>query len=269
MKTLHLLALLTTAFFVTSSGAEPDKPAPTEAKEPMPANSFHEIAQQAHAKYAAAQEIWQRDLAEQTAKANPEFRELATVQRDLQLANIEQKKARFPYLLEHDPSRIVLTGGISKFANFEWTERDTQSLASTSPTYSQLQKKIEALEKQNGIQPDWPKFRTWFRETFSKSDEYKKLLDDFKAEQKEVEDLLGKYKPAQPASPADSGGKTSPKALLDLISQKPQDIKAVLLATSASTVEMKDGRKFFSDSHDLQKDLADAAKNAGIPFSWE
>ncbi|MGP8052443.1 MAG: hypothetical protein ACLQAH_01340 [Limisphaerales bacterium] len=159
------------------------------------ADSFHDIAIQARAKYAAAQESWQRGLAELTIRANPDFREIATVQRDLQVAYVEQSNARFRYLLEHDSSRIILTNGVSQFANFDWTDADTKALAKTDPAYVLLQERITTLEKKNDQESDWPKFRAWFRDTFSKSSDYKNLLADFQAKQKEVEDLLGRYKP--------------------------------------------------------------------------
>ena len=159
------------------------------------ADSFHDIAVHARAKYAAAQERWQRDLAELVKRANPNFEEIAFIQRDLQLAYVEQGNVRFRYLLDHDFHRIILINGVSQFSNFGWTDADSKALSVSAPTYVQLQKRIEVLKKKNDEESDWPKFREWFRDELSKSGDYKTLLSNFQAEQKAVEDLLGKYKP--------------------------------------------------------------------------
>lgn len=159
------------------------------------ADSFYDIATQARTKYAAAQEGWQRGLVELVMQISPNFQEIATVQRDLQLAYIEQNTVRFRYLLEHDSNRIILTNGVSQFVNFEWSDKDTKALIESNPKYVQLQKQIVELEKKNNQELDWPKFRTWFRDALSKSGDYKTLLSDLQTKRKEVEDTLGKYKP--------------------------------------------------------------------------
>ena len=163
--------------------------------DPADADSFHEIADQARVKYAAAQQKWQNGVCNLTARMNPAFREIAWAQRDLQLATIEERTARFRYLLAHDPHRIVLTNGIPQFANFEWTDSDAQALAESDPSYVALHSRVEAYEKRNNAQAGWQEFRAWCRETLSKSKEHKTLLSDFMAKQKEVEALLQQYKP--------------------------------------------------------------------------
>ena len=182
MKTKSLTPIILAVFFAIS---------PLSAS----ADSFHDIAIQARAKYAAAQESWQRGLAELVTRTDTNFQEIATIQRDLQLAYIEQSTARFRYLLKHDSQRIILTNGVSKFANFEWSDKDTKALTDSDPKYVQLQKRILELETKNDKEPDWPKIRVWFRDTLSKSGDYKTLLSAFQAQQKAVEDLLGGYKP--------------------------------------------------------------------------
>ena len=159
------------------------------------ADSFYDIATQARTKYAAAQESWQQGLLELVKQTSPKFQAIATVQRDLQLAYIEQNTARFRYLLEHDSHRIILTNGVSQFANFEWSDKDTKALIESDPKYVQLQKQILELEKKNNQEPDWPEFRAWVRDTLSKSGEYKALLSDHQAKRKAAEDIIEKYKP--------------------------------------------------------------------------
>ena len=182
MKATSLTPIILVVFFAISSLS-------------ASADSFHDIAIQARARYAAAQESWQRGLAKLVTRTDTNFQEIATIQRDLQLAYIEQSTARFRYLLEHDYQRIILTNGVSQFANFEWSDKDTKALAESDPKYVQLQKRILELKMKNDKEPDWPKFRVWFRDKLSKSGDYKTLFSDFQAQQKAVEDLLGGYKP--------------------------------------------------------------------------
>ncbi len=154
---------------------------------------FTDIAKKARAEYTVAQEEWQRSLAELVIRTHPEFAAVASAQRDLQLAYIELRTARFEYLLEHDPSRIVLTDGLSKFTNFEWSDHDTETLIEADPSYAALERKVSALRKKNDEQTDWPEFRKYFRNTLSKSNEYQDLLKEFVSRTKEVEVLLQSY----------------------------------------------------------------------------
>jgi hypothetical protein len=155
---------------------------------------FTEIAKKARAEYTLAQEKWQRGLAELVIRKNPEFAAVASAQRDLQFAYIEARTARFAYLLKHDPSRIVLTKGLSTFSNFEWSDNDTKALIEADPSYAALEGKVSALRKKNDEQPDWPRFREYFRNTLSKSKEYQVLLKEFMSRTKQVEGLLQSYR---------------------------------------------------------------------------
>lgn len=155
---------------------------------------FIELAKKAQTEYALAQEEWQRGLAELVIRARPEFTAVASAQRDLQLAYIALATARFDYLLQHDPSRIVLTNGLSQFSNFEWSEKDTKILIEADPSYAALERKVSELRRKNDEQPDWARFREYFRTTLSRSNEYQVLLKEFMSRTKQVEALLQSYK---------------------------------------------------------------------------
>lgn len=159
------------------------------------ADSFSTIATQARTKYAAAQEALQRGVAALVARKGPQFREIASIENDLQQAYIERADLRFRYLLAHDPHRIILNEGVSRFANFDWTAVDTLVLSKHDPAYARLEEKILALEKKNDRYPDWSKYRTWFRGTLTKSGEYQALLDDWKTRRRAVAELLSQYRP--------------------------------------------------------------------------
>ena len=154
------------------------------------AAEFAETAAKAQAAYAAAQREWQIGLAELAVEQRPEFEAAATAQRDLQVAYLERRTSRFEYLLAEDPSRIVLTKGLSQFINYAWSDEDTRNLREADPGYAVLEAKVAALRKRNDDQRDWGSFREYFRDTLVKSKEYQALLSEFMEKQKAVEALL-------------------------------------------------------------------------------
>ena len=157
---------------------------------PAGADDLTEAARTVRATYTASQIEWQRGLAELVIRMRPDFEDVATLQRDLQLAYVELGTARFESLLEEDPSRIVLTGGLSAFANFRWSEEDTEILMADDASYAALEKKVAALRKRNDDHPSWPSFREYFRNSLSKTREYQALLGRFMEKQKAVVELL-------------------------------------------------------------------------------
>ena len=154
------------------------------------AADFAETARKAQAAYAAAQREWQIGLAALAVEQRPEFEAIAKAQRDLQVAYLERRTSRFEYLMAEDPSRIVLTEGLSQFINYAWSVEDTQTLREADPGYAALEAKVAALRKRNDDQPDWGSFREYFRNTLVKSKEYQALLSEFMEKQKAVEALL-------------------------------------------------------------------------------
>ncbi|MCP5111850.1 MAG: hypothetical protein GY953_13550 [bacterium] len=154
------------------------------------ADDLAETARKVRAAYAAAQVEWQRGLAGLVIEKRAEFEAVATAQRDLQLGYVELSTARFEYLVEQHPSRIVLTKGLSAFANFAWSEEDTKTLTAADSSYAALERKVAALRKRNDDHPSWPSFREYFRTDLAKSSEYQALLSEFMEKQKAVGALL-------------------------------------------------------------------------------
>jgi len=66
-----------------------------------------------------------------------------------------------------------------------------------------------------------------------------------------------------------ASAKTSPQALIDVIKRRPDAVKDVYLTTTGSAVNLKDGSSLHSDSIELQRDIAQAAKDAGIASYWD
>ena len=151
---------------------------------------FTEVARMARATYAAAQVEWQRGLAELVIEGRPDFKGVAVVQRDLQLAYIELSTARFEYLLDQEPSRVVLTQGLSAFLNFGWSDEDTEILVEADPRYAALENRVAELKQGNNDHPDWPSFREYFRSTVATGTEYRALLNDFTKKQNAVSAVL-------------------------------------------------------------------------------
>ena len=159
------------------------------------AQEFTEVARMAHAAYAAAQVEWQRGLAELTIEGRPDLEGVAMVQRDLQLAYLELSTARFEYLLDQEPSRIVLTQGLSAFLNFGWSDEDTEVLVEADPRYAALEKRVAELREGNDDHPDWPSFREYFRSTLARDTGYQALLNNFTKTQSGVSGTLETYVP--------------------------------------------------------------------------
>ena len=146
-------------------------------------------SREAWTNYTAAQKAWQEGLAALTIRKAPEFKAVAEAQRDLQLGFIERRAARFEYLIDHAPDRIVVTEGLSRFSNFDWTDADTEALLADK-NYAALEARVAALKKANDSQTNWEAFRTYFREHLSQDAEYTALFSEFMRRRAEVEAFL-------------------------------------------------------------------------------
>ena len=152
----------------------------------------YQRARQAMEHYSAAQFHWQSNLAELVSTKNQSFTDLAIIQRNLQLSLISLRNERFHYLLQKNPKRLTLDKGVSKLANFRWSDKDSKTLSKQSPSYAKLEKSTEELERTNKAQAEWPEFRMFFRESLANTPEYKKLLDELLEAQKVASEMLNK-----------------------------------------------------------------------------
>lgn len=138
-------------------------------------------------RYTAAKTEYQRGLHDLIVQRRPALAPLARVNRDLQILFAEARRARMGYLIAQDPGRIDLSGGLSRFSNFNWTAADKAALAGTSSAYRDIEARLSALQEQNNGHPDWPDLRALFAGELGRSEEHKALLARFQAEQAEVE----------------------------------------------------------------------------------
>ena len=159
---------------------------------PVQAADFAECAQDIANKDFIAKQAFQTELRDMIVGPRPDFKELADINMDLQIAYAEFRKAKLVYLLEHDPERIKITGGLSKFSNFDWSEKDQRKFVQANGAHALLAEKVEKLKKANNSHPDWGKMRGYMRGVLSKKPEFEKLMSNFFADQKMLGDLLGK-----------------------------------------------------------------------------
>jgi hypothetical protein len=155
---------------------------------------FEIIAGQAWSTYSLAQKKYQNDLAGLIVRSDMRFKNIAIIQRGLQLAYINKRTLQFYYLLNIKPKVICLSEGVSAFANFPWEENDTKTLGNSNPEFAKLLKEIETLKNKNKDENLMNSLRIWFRDTCSASKDYKKILEALHSGEEETEIILKRYK---------------------------------------------------------------------------
>lgn len=150
------------------------------------ADAFADCVRDAASEDLAAKTDFQRDLRDLLVQQRPEFEALATVNMELQTQYAEVRRAKFDYLLEHDPGRIDAANGLSKFSNFRWTDEDTALFKEDSASYRDLESRLATLRKRNDSQTDWPKMREYFRSDLSQSADFATVMARFQTRQGEI-----------------------------------------------------------------------------------
>ncbi len=135
---------------------------------------------------------FQRDLRDLVVQQRPEFEPLATVNQELQVLLAEAQRAKFDYLLSHEPGRIDTSNGLARFSNFAWSDEDTAKFIEQSASFRDLEVRIAALQDQNNDHPDWPGLREHFRAGLSQSADFVALMARFQARQSDVEAAIAK-----------------------------------------------------------------------------
>lgn len=159
---------------------------------PVRAEGFAACAQGIADKDFIAKQEFQVGLRDMIVGPRPDFKALANLNMDLQIALAEARKAVIAYLLEHEPARIATTGGMSKFSNFAWSEKDQEKFVQANEVHAQLAEKVEKLKKANNSHTDWGPMRGYMNRDLSKNPEFEKLIARFMADQKKLGDLLAK-----------------------------------------------------------------------------
>ena len=152
---------------------------------PAHAQGAGEAIRRVRASYAGAQLEWQQGLAALIIQGRPALEAVATRQKDLQLALIELRTARLDYLLDREPSRLVVTQGLPALMNFTWSDADTEAFVRADSRHAALEERVTDLRRLNDEHPDWPALRQYFRTDLTQSPGYQSLLRDF-TEQQEI-----------------------------------------------------------------------------------
>jgi hypothetical protein len=159
---------------------------------PVRAADFAECVRDIANKDFVAKQEFQAELRDLIVRSRPDFKALATLNMDLQIALAEARKKVIEYFLVEDPRRIIVAKGLSKFRNFDWSENDEKKFVQASKTNAQLVEKVEKLKKVNDTHPDQGKMRGYINQELSKNPEFSSLMAKFMADEKRVGDLLSK-----------------------------------------------------------------------------
>ena len=92
--------------------------------------------------------------------------------------------------LEREPSRLVVTQGLSALMNFAWSDADTEAFIRADPRHAALEERVNDLRRRNDEHPDWPALRQYFHTDLTQSQEYQTLLRDFTEQQETVSAML-------------------------------------------------------------------------------
>jgi len=142
-------------------------------------------------KASKAQRQFQNDLYVLVVSEHPEVKEVLSISRDLQIAYTQRSDMRYHFLCNNHPDRIH-PETYDDILNFEWTKDDEKALSSNSDEYSNLIKKVEALNTKNQCHPDWPKARQLFQNKFNNDKRFHKLQDDLNTIMTEIDEELKK-----------------------------------------------------------------------------
>lgn len=139
--------------------------------------------------YARTQRQFQQELADFFGSRRPDLKDLIQTNRDLQLALIDRRSLEFRYLLSTHPERIVKDQGISRFANFGWTEEDSIALQRANQEYEAVVKRVEELRKRSQSDSQWLALRA-AQKALANDAELKKIYQRFEGHEQAVQKLL-------------------------------------------------------------------------------
>ena len=139
------------------------------------------------AEYTASQRAWQESLGEIILARRPEFAELASILKHLQLAMIEMTEARFRYIIA-SPERLEAQDGLSEFVDFGvvWSEADEAALLDEASDYRDLVRRTDSLRAGNNGHPDWPRLRAYSTDELMGDPEFTGALEQFQRLQREI-----------------------------------------------------------------------------------
>ena len=146
--------------------------------------------------YAAAKTRYQQDLRDLIVAEQPDLMPLADINMQLQSALAEARHLKMLHLIGTDPKRITADQGLSRFANFDWSDQDTATLAASSDAFRAIDEHTRALKQQNNGHDQWPALRTFAQGPMLKHPGFKSLTERFIATNTSLADRLKACPPA-------------------------------------------------------------------------
>ena len=134
-----------------------------------------------------SQRAWQESLQDIVVSRRPEFAELASILKHLQLAMIDMTEARFRYVIA-SPERLEAQHGLSEFVDFGvvWSEADEAALLDEASDYRDLVRRTDSLRAGNNGHPDWPRLRAYSTDELMGDPEFTGALEQFQRLQREI-----------------------------------------------------------------------------------
>ena len=139
--------------------------------------------------YTVAQKRFQFDLAKLLLDQWPHLDGVTGLYRDLQFALLELNNMRVNYLMDYVPERLVLDKGLTAFADFDWTEADSEALREINSKYAKLERWVEKFTKDLSNHPDLPEADTRIT-SLQHHDYYRSMIEQYQARLVDIESAL-------------------------------------------------------------------------------
>ena len=136
--------------------------------------------------YAFSQKDWQNNLTNLIIKNHSEIKGIANLYRNDQILLIDKNLLAVTLLLEKSPNTLNTTEAVNRWLELDRTKEN--NLAKQSSTYSKLLNNKNAIKNRNP-HPDGDKLRGVMRNNIMASQEYNKLLSNFRSKVKEVNNI--------------------------------------------------------------------------------
>lgn len=133
-------------------------------------------ASEKYRRYAMAQQEWQRTSTDLIVNANSKFKNIAILDRDIQLYSIEMKLIETEYMVANAPDRVRFEAVLNSW--FTLNDDDKVKIAKSNPRYTELSNLLQAASSSIN-NPDNVALRPQMQNQISTMPEYQSLLRSF------------------------------------------------------------------------------------------
>ena len=124
-------------------------------------------------RYATAQQEWQRTSTDLIVNANSKFKNIAILDRDIQLYSIEMKLIETEYMVANAPDRVRFEAVLNGW--FTLNDDDKIKIAKSNPRYTDLSNLLQTTSSSIN-NPDIVALRPQMQNQISTMSEYQSLL---------------------------------------------------------------------------------------------